>query len=83
MELNKAELPWTRHAARVGEIGDEDVQISRKFLGILNKLTPQKLQSLAEQAQSLDITTKERLSGCIDQIFNKVCVCVHAVRLVL
>jgi hypothetical protein len=47
----------------------------RKFQGILNKLTPQKFQKLAEQALVLDINTVERLSGCIDKIFTKASSC--------
>ena len=47
----------------------------RKFQGILNKLTPTKFQTLAEQALTLNIDTKERLSGCIDKIFTKVRIC--------
>ena len=45
----------------------------RKFQAILNKLTPQKFQSLAEQALELQIDTEERLRGVIDKIFTKVC----------
>ena len=44
----------------------------RKFQAILNKLTPQKFQSLAEQALHLTIDTEERLKGVIDKIFTKV-----------
>jgi len=58
-----------------GEGSAEDLQVTvlyRKFLGILNKLTPQKFQVLAEQALKLEINTEERLSGCINIIFTKV-----------
>ena len=44
----------------------------RKFLGILNKLTPQKFETLANQALQLPIDTEERLKGCIDRLFSKV-----------
>ena len=40
--------------------------------GILNKLTPQKFQTLAEQALRLDICSEERLRGVVDKIFTKV-----------
>lgn len=76
VELNKAEVRWTRPVERLAaEVPVEEVQtdeLYRKFQGILNKLTPQKFQSLAEQALKLDINTEERLSGCIDKIFTKV-----------
>ena len=56
----------------------ETEELFRKFQGILNKLTPQKFQNLAEQALLLKIDSEERLKGCIDKIFTKVkeCVCV-------
>ena len=50
-------------------------ELYRKFQGILNKLTPQKFQALAEQALKLTIDTEERLRGVIDKIFTKVCLC--------
>ena len=50
----------------------ETEELLRKFQGILNKLTPQKFQNLAEQALLLKIDSEERLKGCIDKIFTKV-----------
>ena len=50
----------------------ETEELFRKFQGILNKLTPQKFQNLAEQALQLKIDSEERLKGCIDKIFTKV-----------
>ena len=47
-------------------------ELYRKFQAILNKLTPQKFQALAEQALQLKIDTEERLKGVIDKIFTKV-----------
>ena len=47
-------------------------ELYRKFRAILNKLTPQKFQTLAEQAVRLTIDTEERLKGVIDIIFTKV-----------
>ena len=52
--------------------GGETEELFRKFQGILNKLTPQKFQNLAEQALQLKIDDEERLKGCIDKIFTKV-----------
>ena len=78
MELRKADQRWTRPVERMAEKTTEDdvktEELYRRFQGILNKLTPQKFQALAEQALKLEITTEERLSGCIDKIFTKVCV---------
>ena len=75
--LHKAEKPWIPMAKRdnSGMISEEAqaAELYRKFLSILNKLTPQKFQALAEQALKLEINTEERLNGCIDMIFTKVC----------
>ena len=76
VELNKAEVRWIRPNERLTGVAPEDGQtedLYRKFQGILNKLTPQMFQSLAEQALKLEINTEQRLSGCIDKIFTKVC----------
>ena len=75
VELHKAEQRWVRPTVDLTEMDEEEketVELYRKFQGILNKLTPQKFQSLAEQALQLNICTEERLQGCIDKIFTKV-----------
>ena len=73
VELRK--IPWTRAQERLIEMEEEQIrttELYRKFQGILNKLTRQKFQALAEQALGLEINTEERLKGCIDKIFTKV-----------
>ena len=63
-----------RTEERVGEFAEEDKEtkaVFLKFQGILNKLTPQKFQALAEKTLQLPINTEERLSGVIDKIFRK------------
>ena len=75
VELRKAEVPWIRAQERLTEMEEEQsrtTELYRKFQGILNKLTPQKFQALAEQALGLEINTEDRLKGCIDKIFTKV-----------
>ena len=47
-------------------------ELYRKVRSILNKLTPQKFQTLTQQIIDLDIDTAERLEGAIDLIFEKV-----------
>ena len=44
----------------------------RKFVGILNELTPQKFETLANQALEMPIDSEDRLKGCVDRIFIKV-----------
>ena len=79
MSLRKAEKPWRpRSVQDKGEVAGEETQtkeLYHKFQGILNKLTPQKFQALAEQVLMLKINTEERLSGCVDMIFSKVSLC--------
>ncbi|CAN7946332.1 unnamed protein product, partial [Ixodes hexagonus] len=43
----------------------------RRVRGILNKLTPQKFQSLVEQVRNLEINSEERLNKVIDLVFEK------------
>ena len=45
----------------------------RKFVGILNKLTPQKFETFANQALQMPIDSEERLQGCIHIIMNALC----------
>ena len=47
-------------------------EIMKKVRGILNKLTPQKFQTLVTQVMDFDINTEERLKGTIDLTFEKV-----------
>ncbi|ESO01120.1 hypothetical protein HELRODRAFT_134242, partial [Helobdella robusta] len=43
----------------------------RKVRSILNKLTPQKFDTLIQQVHDLSIDTEEKLKGCIKLIFEK------------
>ena len=67
--------PWARPQDRQEESLEEDqktTELYRNFQRILSKLTPQKFQSLAEQALMLEINTEERLKGVVGVIFTKV-----------
>ncbi|KAH8042107.1 hypothetical protein HPB51_021191 [Rhipicephalus microplus] len=46
-------------------------ELYRRVRGILNKLTPQKFQSLVEQVRNLEINSEERLNKVIDLVFEK------------
>ncbi len=46
-------------------------EILRNVRSILNKLTPQKFQTLMQEMLDLEINTEERLKGTIDLIFEK------------
>lgn len=81
--MRKAEVRWKRPLERDAELPEDSLlseELYRKFQAILNKLTPQKFKSLAEQALQLDINTEERLGGCIDKIFTKVPQLLHGVQ---
>ena len=44
----------------------------REFHGILNKLTPEKFETLAERALSLSFDSKAILDSCVRKIYTKV-----------
>lgn len=43
----------------------------KKFRGILNKLTPQKFDTLLDKVKHLEINNQKRLEGVIDLVFEK------------
>ena len=51
-------------------------ELYKKVKAILNKLTPQKFQTLIQQVLDLEINSEERIAGCIDIIFEKVRLCI-------
>ena len=71
-----AEAPWRPHSRTTErDMSAEEAQTVRlchKFQGILNKLTPQKFQALAEQVLRLEINTEERLTRCVEMVFYNV-----------
>eukprot|EP00731_Ephydatia_muelleri_P015427 Em0008g1147a len=71
---SKSEQPWQRLPAVQLELTEEQKEtqeVFHKFQSILNKLTPQKFQKLADATLQLKINTEERLKGVIDKIFTK------------
>ena len=52
-------------------------EILKEVRSILNKLTPQKFQTLREQRVSVDIDTEKRLKVVIDLAFEKVSSDIH------
>lgn len=45
--------------------------LEKKFRGILNKLTPQKFDTLMDRVKGLEINTQQRLVRVIDLVFEK------------
>ncbi|XP_022249627.1 eukaryotic translation initiation factor 4 gamma 3-like isoform X2 [Limulus polyphemus] len=60
----KAEEPETHEEKNTQEL-------YRKVQGILNRLTPQKFQTLVNQVKELPIDNKERLKGVMNLVFKK------------
>lgn len=75
VKLHEAENAWRPARLNKGEIPtDEDKkteELYKKVRGVLNKLTPQKFETLLSQIKSLHIDTVERLQGVIDLVFEK------------
>lgn len=46
-------------------------ELYKQFRGILNKLTPQKFDTLIEKVKNLEINNQKRLEGVIDLVFEK------------
>nr|XP_034299266.1 eukaryotic translation initiation factor 4 gamma 3-like isoform X2 [Crassostrea gigas] len=74
--LHKAESPWRPRRKQDQTETDEDTKVTaelyKKVRSILNKLTPQKFQSLVKQLSKMEINTEERLNGVTDLIFERV-----------
>ncbi|PFX24037.1 Eukaryotic translation initiation factor 4 gamma 1 [Stylophora pistillata] len=74
-QLKKTEKRWIRPSEVAKEgLSEEQIkteEILRKVRSILNKLTPQKFQTLTKQIMDLEIDTPERLESAIDLIFEK------------
>ena len=49
----------------------KNVELGRNFLAILNKLTPQNLDTVVEKFEGLPIDSFEKLSLCMELIFEK------------
>ena len=81
VKLNKAENAWTPSAKAKSDPkakdGDKDPketelqELRRKAIAILNKLTPQKFDTLVLRFQELPIDSAEKLSLCMELVFEK------------
>ncbi|XP_053379539.1 eukaryotic translation initiation factor 4 gamma 1-like [Mercenaria mercenaria] len=82
IELHKAKEAWKpshtdAKKEKEKETGEEDAkdanteELYKKTRSILNKLTPQKFQTLVSQMQALPIDSENKLKGVIDLVFEK------------
>lgn len=74
VKLRETENAW--RPARLKPQSDEDDAVTlalyKKVRSVLNKLTPQKFDTLVSQVRSLEIDTQQKLQGVIDLVFEKV-----------
>lgn len=75
VELKTVSNPWRSGKEAKEEASNDEVaeleSLKKKFRSILNKLTPDNFNSLAEQVTSLHIDTEDELSEVIDIVFAK------------
>ncbi|XP_075990810.1 eukaryotic translation initiation factor 4 gamma 3-like isoform X2 [Anticarsia gemmatalis] len=74
VKLNEVDSAWKPTRFRKDTIDEEEhktQELYKKFRGILNKLTPQKFDTLLERVKTLEINNQKRLEGVIDLVFEK------------
>ncbi|KRT79506.1 hypothetical protein AMK59_7397 [Oryctes borbonicus] len=75
VKLNESENAWKPARFVTSAVMTDDdkktQELYKKVRGVLNKLTPQKFDTLLFQVSALTIDTKERLQGVIDLVFEK------------
>ncbi|XP_072930362.1 eukaryotic translation initiation factor 4 gamma 1-like isoform X2 [Epargyreus clarus] len=74
VKLNQTKDAWKPARFKKDSAADEEVktqELYKKFRGILNKLTPQKFDTLLDKVKTLEINTQARLIGVIDLVFEK------------
>nr|XP_042899428.1 LOW QUALITY PROTEIN: eukaryotic translation initiation factor 4 gamma 3 [Parasteatoda tepidariorum] len=70
-EADNAWKPLYKQDAGSDQIDLDKEKLKRSVQGILNKLTPQKFETLLTQVKNLNIDTEEKLCTIIDLIFEK------------
>ncbi|KAJ9596732.1 hypothetical protein L9F63_012238 [Diploptera punctata] len=74
VKLNETENAWKPTRMKSTGASEQEAkteELYKKVRGVLNKLTPQKFNTLVSQVQSLPIDTSERLQGVINLVFEK------------
>ena len=76
VKLNKAENAWKptvkdkKDGKPPPELSEMD-DLKKKVLAILNKMTPEKFQTLVDRFQELPIDTQDKLGVCMELVFEK------------
>lgn len=74
VKLRETENAWKPARLKDEVASEDDIKtqaLYKKVRSVLNKLTPQKFDTLVNQVRSLDIDTQGRLQGVIDLVFEK------------
>ncbi|CAK1554992.1 unnamed protein product [Leptosia nina] len=74
VKLNETKDAWKPARLKKETLDEQELktqELYKKFRGILNKLTPQKFDTLIDKVKTLEIDTQERLDGVIDLVFQK------------
>ncbi|KAK2588140.1 hypothetical protein KPH14_004191 [Odynerus spinipes] len=74
VKLRETENAWRPTRLKQLNVSEEEAKteaLYKRVRSVLNKLTPQKFNTLIEQVRSLQIDTQERLQGVINLVFEK------------
>lgn len=74
VKLSEVDSAWKPTRFRKDNISEEQHktdELYKKFRGILNKLTPEKFDTLLDKVKTLEIHDQKRLEGVIDLVFEK------------
>ncbi|XP_012530181.1 eukaryotic translation initiation factor 4 gamma 3 isoform X2 [Monomorium pharaonis] len=74
VKLRETENAWKPTRLKQASLTEEEAKtevLYKKVRSVLNKLTPQKFDTLVEQVRHLPIDTQERLQGVINLVFEK------------
>lgn len=75
VKLRETENAWKPTRLVHGSSSEEQCKteaLYKRVRSVLNKLTPQKFDTLVNQVRELQIDSQERLQGVIDLVFEKV-----------
>ncbi|KAI4491072.1 hypothetical protein M0802_010489 [Mischocyttarus mexicanus] len=74
VKLRETANAWKPARLKQVDISEEEAKtlaLYKRVRSVLNKLTPQKFDTLVEQVRTLTIDTQERLQGVINLVFEK------------
>lgn len=75
VKLRETENAWKPTRLKAIGLTEEETKteaLYKRVRSVLNKLTPQKFNTLVDQVRTLSIDTLQRLQGVINLVFEKV-----------